>query len=291
MSVINAIEDYNKRQAGLKSGSRVWTVLMSNKDDGPILARQATGVPRRGDQFPGYPALLVIDVQAEAVSSCYFTVNVSYSTSDFSGGAGNPLDEPADVRWGQSQSIEPIDKDIHDNLIMNVVEEVYDPPLTEEVSRPVLTITRNQATFDINTLATYAKTVNSGTFYGAAAGEAKMQDIQAQRVIVGTTVAYWRIAYTIEFKLYHPNVTADKAWWKRVPNTGFRYRDTTTGPRGERNYVTFKEKDGVTPLNNPRPLTLAGLPLIAPGDATHVAGTFLTFETVRTADFSALGLE
>lgn len=113
MSVINAYEDYSKRQAGLRTGTRVWTVLVSDKDDGPVTAQQATGVPRRGDPFPGNDSLIAMDVQAAAASSCYFIVTIPYEVPD-SGGttpAGNPLDEPADIRWGTSNSVDAIDQD------------------------------------------------------------------------------------------------------------------------------------------------------------------------------------
>lgn len=289
MSVVNVKYDdgYDQNELSLDSytAKRRYTVLLSAAAAGnDITARQATGVPRIGDGISG-TSLICTKLPTKAVgnSRTLFEVIAEYEVPKPGGGnqgstTGNPLDEPAEIRWGSSQSVANVDVDIHGTPITNSADEPFDPPPTQDIDDPVLYITRNEASFDPNILVTYRGAVNSDTFYGAPAGEARMIDLGAQRVIVGTTVAYWKVNYAIQFRRVHPNTTADKAWWLRQLNQGYRQK-TSNGPP-----PVYDPADGQTQTASPIFLTTAGL-------KTNAAGAnWLTFEIYRSVAFAPLGL-
>lgn len=120
----------------------------------------------------------------------------------------NPLERPAEISWDYQSLPFIITKTVDDPPlpIQNTAGDPYDPGIEVEEGVLVLHVTRNQANFSASTMLEYGNTVNSNTFYGAAAGKAKLLPPRAQRV-VENELTYWRVSYEVHFR---------KAGWKVV---------------------------------------------------------------------------
>lgn len=114
----------------------------------------------------------------------------------------NPLERPPEVSWDYMTLPFIITKTVDDTPkpIQNTAGEPYIPGIEVEEGIAVLHVVRNEANFSASTMLQYGNTVNSSTFYGASAGQAKLLPPRAQRV-VENDLTYWRVSYEVHFRL------------------------------------------------------------------------------------------
>jgi hypothetical protein len=111
----------------------------------------------------------------------------------------NPLDADEEIEWGFAQFERVVDFDRDGDAIVNSAGDPFDPSVTADDSRPVLSITRNEATFSAGLADDYRDTVNDATFFGAAAGTVKCTAITGKRLFDASIGYYWQIHYEFHF--------------------------------------------------------------------------------------------
>lgn len=144
---------------------------------------------------------------------------------------GESTDESGNVlldrRWSTVRTVEPVDRDVNGELIQTPAGHPLDPMLQFEFIDRVLTLTRVESNWNDSVLD-YVDSVCSHTFYGRAAGTARMMDIVANEITA--TVA--EVTYKIQFRKgipIQPDGTggAAKAWWRRRLAAGLKAADGT----------------------------------------------------------------
>jgi hypothetical protein len=178
-----------------------WT---NDPNDGPETILASEGCPQIGSTYAlGNDAdaiAVCIDVQVEPTDSPFvYNVTAQYDSSRVVDiGLSNPLNLPAEVTWTFTKQEIPLQRDFLGVPLVNSSKERFDPPLTTEVSRPVLTISRNEATYDEGNSILYQDATNLDVFGPAGIMEAKMSSISGRKMVdIGIT--YWKVDYEIEF--------------------------------------------------------------------------------------------
>ena len=134
------------------------------------------------------------------------------SGSDPSDDSQNPLLRPAEIGWSFNRYRKPIRKarlyatagavNPDFGTVVPVVNSAGDPfdPLPEvDDSRLILTVSRNEATFDPLFAIDYQDAVNSDLFLGAAPRQAKL-NLSAKRQWDKVIGPYYAVQYDIEFR-------------------------------------------------------------------------------------------
>ncbi len=154
----------------------------------------------------------------------------------------NPLNQPPDIRWGSLKYEIPLVKDLRDIPIVNSSNEPFDPPFTIEQTRRVLTIVRNEATYDPAVSLAYEDAVNLYTFAGAPPYCAKINTFTGQKFVTNG-ITFWQVTYEIEFRR--------ESFALYALDQGFRgWVPSASDPSG---YVfgLFRDPIDQTPLSNP----------------------------------------
>ena len=141
----------------------------------------------------------------------------------------------------------------------------------KDVSRPVLTITRNEATVNSVFLMEFADTVNAETFFGADPRQLKMSAPQF-RSVFENGLQFWNVTYQMTYR--------KETWDTQLVNNGSYHfvAGTTIGET-----VAFPHVDGAAKLGN---LDKNGFKLAFGAEITYVR-TKIYLEKF----FSTLGLE
>lgn len=180
----------------------------------------------------------------------------------------NPLEQPPIPFWTLKEVERVVDFDINGDPILNSAGDPFDPPVTVIDFNPCLNVTRNEPIFTGTLALNYNNRINSGTFYGWAAGHAKMAVTSTPAYFPNGT-PYAVVTYVIEFSV--------EGWKKRILDAGYREKDGT-----DRKPIVDAFGERVT---SPVPLDGSG-GAADPGDPA----TPLEFDVYFSANFSALGL-
>ena len=230
MSGLNVTEKWSGRAASgdgvSRSAIRVLQVEMSSASDTPVDAQLATGVPRKGEPYPGDPFLRCeAPPSVRSISPTLYEVTASYASATGSDvdqqGRDNPRSRRATIRWSFAQSEVEVDEDADGKTITNVNGETFHEPISRRQNDPVLTITRNEGTFNYRRAIQYmAKggATNSDTFFGAKPGMARIESITSDARQYESGVSFDPVTYEIHFR--------EDGWKRRVLNQGFYRRMT-----------------------------------------------------------------
>ena len=210
-------------------------VLFDSLAEGWMHAINAAGVPLYGSvySFGGefHPLLKLKSKNAERLddNSPIWRVSCQYNTL-----ASEETDDPEDpelnlpeigLRFEKKTEIIYVNR-VRTGLspITNSAGSIINDPVpTHEVSYPVLTITRNESIFrDVPGIARrYADAVNSDSYFGASAGECKIQSITAnverKKREDGSYQSYWKVTYEIAHR--------EEGWKLTLLDTGPYYID------------------------------------------------------------------
>lgn len=280
MSFVNVVEDHEARsmsqdEKGNLSYRRRLIYRTDNVFDGPDTLRLYPGFPTIGSMYASgwdsNPWALCRSIEAKPRDGDQLTwdVDATYSTAlDATQIGDNPLLKAPTYSWSFAQFTKPAVVDKDNNAVANSAREQYDPPIEVDDSRPVLSIQRNQASFNISVILNYVDAVNSDSWFGCNPRQAKMQNIQAtNRTENGYT--YWDVSYEVHFR--------QETWDIKPIDRGFhRLRSGGTWEhildhRGQK-VTQPKWLDGTGEVNN---------------TSTPV---FRTFRIYREVSFGALGL-
>lgn len=202
----------------------------------------------------------------------FWSVTVQYGPIDPTIKPLNPLDEQPRVAWGWAQFQEAVTKDRDNNAVLNTAGDPFDPAISRDQSRPVLSLARNEATFDQGLADSLRDTVNDATWWGAGAGKVKIASITGNRVYNADAGGwYWEVQYEFAFNRL--------GWNARPLNAGFRQLNAA-GDAQEQIY-----RDG-NPVSSPVPLDVDGRAL-SPGGTP----LFLDFPIYPESDFSLLNFD
>lgn len=254
-----------------------WTVLVDDPADTSQLAKLAIGIPRVGNAHPDDPFMFARNVRANKIGPELFEVTVTYASATGAGDGVSPLDVPPVWSWDTQSSDEEVDTDAEDKPIINSVGDVLNPPLVRKFYDPVLTIVRNEASFDPDVKYLYEGKVNSQPFLNVNPGLVLMSSITSQEVLDGG-MKYYTVTYVLVFRLEL------LGWKRRVLNQGVHFYATDDEGNVIQEPVPFTDKKG-NRLSEPRLLAADGTPL--PDGATP---HWLEFTLEESKDFGDLEL-
>lgn len=185
--------------------TRHFVVVTSDLNDGPLTILTSYFCPKIGDPYlygnDSDPLATCVSVTPRATASPWiWKVEAKYDTERLTQAAlTNPLNIPPELRWSNTRYERVLTRDVQGVPIVNSSKEAFDPPLQVEDSRPVLTITRNEAAYNPANEVLYQDAINADIFAGTAPGNAKLNILSADRQ-VDIGLLYWRIVYEIEFR-------------------------------------------------------------------------------------------
>jgi hypothetical protein len=260
--------------------TRTWLVETDNPLDGSMRARTAIGIPAIGNSYwvdstENDPGSFVQSVNATCLGAgpaySQWKVVAEYAEYDASQFPQNPLEWPIQINWSGTQFEKVIYYDINDKAIVNSAGEPFGEPVTIDDSRPVLTIVRNEPTYDLAIVDEYRDTLNADTFMGASPGLVKVSFMPGELQYnkdAGGSGFYYKITYTFNFNR--------DGWKKKILDRGFSELDasdklkTILGPDGQ-------------PLAEASLLDGTGHPL--PFDGTPVYQEFDVYQSKNFSDF------
>jgi len=222
MSVINVTKMWSKTGGSLSSAKlsaidQVWAVtegyqVLCDADDSVDVIVAHIDIPLMGSQHPTGINAFVGSINPQRISPIFWVVTVSYR--------GIVDDAAVDVEWTDSQTTEPIDRDINGRAIMTVNLEPVDG-LSMDVADQVVVITRKFLTINTAGIAMYRRATNSDTFLGWPPGTARLVGFSAKnRFAYGIAQEAWTVTARIQFREPYANTTPAQAWYKRWRHEG-----------------------------------------------------------------------
>jgi hypothetical protein len=229
--------------------NRTFRVLTNAVTDGPRTAIVAVGISI-GDQYIPSSNSVEWDLDAYATQitatneegdqlGWIVTVEYSWFSANIAGGGAyqNPLAMPIDVSWSFRNQEIVAEYDNNGNAVLNTANDPFDPPLVIDDPRPLLTVVRNEPTYNIPLVYQYRNAVNADSFAGFDPAMARVIQISGKSAFHQDAGWYWAVTYEFEF---NPPL----GYQPQVLNMGMRKISQTT--------------------NQPVPIILNGLPITKP---------------------------
>lgn len=180
---------------GNRSHVRKFLVVVNQKEMSEVSVCLCPGIPRGGELYnivapPGVGSI-EYDVLAMATSIRAdqqhegdwqnWIVTVEYSTRIPNGvrvegpagaaaAANNPEQELPEISWSHESAQEARPFDLDGRCYLNTANMPFNPPVMFDVDYPVLTISRNEFSFNYAKANFYNRSLNSATFLGAPPG-------------------------------------------------------------------------------------------------------------------------
>lgn len=153
------------------------------------------------------------------------------------GPQNNPLNYPPEATWNFRNFERIVEKDQNDKAIENTAGDPFvDPPVTIDDPRPVLTIVRNEESFDPNLAYQFRSAVNSDPFCGADPQQCKVLQISGKRQWNQDIGYYFEVVYEFEFN--------GLGFHARPLNQGYREKDSG----GDLQHALYKGVPVTTPV-------------------------------------------
>ena len=300
MAVVNTKQKWTGQGSGRskdgRNGKRTFTVLLDGEDPpevGPVIAREAAGLPRIGDPFPGDGWLRCVSVgPGKAITPTMFEFEVTYDRRHLGSDpeVESPLDQPVKRSWSTQNRSEPFDRDVRTgNPIVNAVGDPFDPPLQRPVAVDVLVMTRNVDDYDAERMRGFKNHTNESEFWGKDADQVYCADISAEELFEGQW-HYWRERFEFHMIAEDDDSKAPLEWSARLLNQGLRHwtgKNVTVDDKEIKEIVAVTDVNG-NPVSEPVRLASDGKLLAVDGNVNKAV--FLIFNRYVQADFDALGL-
>lgn len=184
---------------------RTQIVITNDINDGPEVILASGTLPTIGNSYTlgnDLDTLAVcIDQQVEPTENPFVwrVVSLYDSARVVDLALSNPLNLPAEVSWDFTNYDFALQRDGAGIPLKNSSGERFDPPVTIEDSRPVLRVSRNEASYNQANAILYQNAVNTDVFGPAQAYQAKITHISGQRM-VDIGIVYWKVEYEVEFR-------------------------------------------------------------------------------------------
>jgi hypothetical protein len=172
-------------------------------------------------------------------------------------GQTDPFKVPIKVSFGTAKYEREITLDMRGKPIVNSVGEPFDPPMKRDDSRGVLTLVRNEPTFNSAYVATFKDTCNQDIFLTIyKANTVKCSDVTAERDYQADWGYFWVVTYIFEIR---ESITLDDGtvitdgWNEYVLNKGLHEYDPDGGPGSLKPIII-----GSSPVTSPVPIGVNG---------------------------------
>lgn len=284
MGVLGVTETFRGQTAdqdnkGIRNFVRIFQVQLASRTDSPSLALGAADVPAMYATYPDDSACTLRKKGASRMDDhpqmwkvqCeYNNQNDAASKPDDQSGQ-SPTDRAVKVTCTSVEKQKVLDRDYSNprKAVINSAGEKFDPPIETEDAIKVITVVRNEASYDLSLGFAYENRVNTDTWNGLEPGYVRCKSINGtDKYELG--VRYWEVTYVFEVN--------PVGWDLEVLDQGY------TEIVGGKVALIGSQKDG-TPLSKPALLNGAGQRL-----AVNGTPVFLPFKRYRETTFGPLGL-
>ena len=257
---------------------RTFRVLCDSRSDGPVTCINAGGIPSLGTSYyksatekdagawvQGLSSKMVSKVRVNGTSGGLHEVTVDYGP--FNPYPKDPLQWPYKISWGFAPYERVVWFDINAKAIVNSAGVRFGEPVVMDDNRPILSITRNEATYDFTLADRLRDKVNSDTFLGADPGLVKVSAMPSEQLFNQET---GQVYYTVKYD-FHFN---RDGWKKKILDCGFSQLD------GSGNLIQLTSKG--QPLQDAQLLDGSGHVLSS--GAAPVSLEFEVYESISFAD-------
>jgi hypothetical protein len=277
-------------ETGKREYTRLYKVITDSNLDSALQVGTSTGIPRLGDiyqangSFDATALARKVDAQQDNENPKLWIVTVDYGpfTAQPFQQDQNPLLRPSVVTFGFNKTQRIVRRYADFRPIVNSAGDEYDPPLTVDASNPVLTVTRNEPSFNPAIAVAYQDAVNSDPFFGASPGQAKVAGISAVSQ-TENNYFFFQVTYEIEFRW--------DGWQPILLDYGRNALFQDQNGVVYKSPIFQRDRNGKEmpniPISEPAPLDGFGNQLINP-----TPGTIKTFQVTcyRSLPFSQLAL-
>lgn len=271
-----------------------YKVRVSGKDDGPAIVKAASALPNLGDIYVignesdagAYLTQRRVGRLAGESNVYWWLVTDNYANKDrekcLEQAQEDPLKLPPKIRLSFAQFQREMVRDLTGKPIANSAGEFFEPFPTVDDSRPVITVTRNEARDPTRNAIAYQDAVATDRVFGADAGVAKMQSITCEVVYTKDCDPFFSVTYQLQFR---------REGWRLVlldQGHSVLVTEELTNEQGEKkNVVKLKVvRDAEDrPLNHPVLLDGSGQ-LLPPGEEPIP----LEFQVLKELPFGPLSL-
>ena len=273
-------------QAGSRTASpseirqtRIIRVQLTSEADSPRQAFLQCGVAW-GDAHPEEAGLTAREFDMQPIERPHhkklYEVTVTYKSPVRGEYAQDPVNEPAEIRYGGRAETRIATKTTSGAAVLNSARDPFAPPYEYSVHPLTIMIGRAQATAVPATIRSYRDSVNSAAItvagFSLAARQGLMTGWDASSFVAAGFGTRWRHEYTIE--------VADGTWDVELLDHGLYYFDTANVKR------RFKIEG--EPTEEPQRLDGSGGPL-AEGAAAS-ASVYWIFRIRTETNWSTLSL-
>ena len=272
------------------SATEVWTVISDDNSPNPGLraARNAPGVPVKGQSYPGDFFLQVTTRPVKQLTDFLFEVTVNYSISEGDDGSGDdddPLTIPVKITYNTVLYQEMMDADAEDNPVDTENAEPFDPPITVDQADIQVTFTKNFATFSLASMAKFQNKVNADEWFGFAPQTVRVTGISGEEVrAANNDLLYYRVSVTVQIRDTTDPQGDVVGWQRRVLHQGFR---VWTGEFDANQNPTYKQAKDSNGDFETEPVLLDGQGARLAPDAAPI---FLTFKPYKSETLSSMNL-
>jgi len=206
------------RSTGERQFTRHFQVLTDNPRTSQLQVRLATGIPRlfdiynTGVESDNWCFVESVKVDQEPNDLKFWYITIFYNSVSIDpqrtrplnqtpGSSGQPstppTSEPDQFAWSSETFKKAVTEDINGDQMENTVGDPFYPPHLIDDFRLILTVTRNQATFNGPSILTDKGTVNSFAWNGFPPLYVLLYDIDAQTKFQDN-VRYWQVKYVFK---------------------------------------------------------------------------------------------
>jgi hypothetical protein len=182
-------------------------LITNSVADGPVTILNTAGVPRPYDPYVtpseyDFGALCKnVEPTQDPDNPYLWHVEAEYSTDTELAAWYNkdPLQRPSRTSWSTERFRKAMEKDETGAAVVNSASDPFDPPIEKDGTILVVTIERNEATFDPSLPVTYQDATNSDIWLGYAVGNCKVESIGADEHWEDNT-HYYAVRYVIHVR-------------------------------------------------------------------------------------------
>lgn len=309
MAVIEFIEHIDGRSGSIndmreREYTRTFKAVASRATDGPEIIRTHPACPRPWSIYVAPSGIADTGSWCRDVSfhvdpndPYTWTITANYSSKVQRPDLNlieNPLLRPADISWGSTKEMVPMEHDADGYPVRNTAGDLFDPPLERVRTIMILRISKNQADYNALFYVDYEDAVNEKPFFTFAKWQVKCEHIHGVRQFENG-ILYWKVDYEFHIKKAHLKADApggdarmkdpSYAWSKFVLNRGWREKDTLNG--GTKPILAYGQ-----PVQSPAFLNLDGKAINVPPIPPRLSGdpVWLQFAPNPIMDFNLLNL-
>ena len=202
------VEMPSAASTGERSYVVTYQVITNDANDGPITVRDTAGIPfvnstfTYGNDFDNgvYAVAYTVTPRAPIESRYVWDVAVTFSSTPSRRNdqyEDDPVSQSPIISGGGVRFSKIVEQDKDGSPIVNSVNDII-TGIEKDDDRPTLRIQQNFNTIDLDQYATFASSVNSGTFFGLSARKWKMSHPRWEQRFRGNDTGYYTVTFEFE---------------------------------------------------------------------------------------------